>query len=131
MKKQIVKHCKKFKSWKVVNYQKAKDHQVLGCQWVFKYKTNKHNRVQKCKTRLVVCRNQQKQHELPTRATTLAIMFLHILLAMVAKFDLKTIQFNAVNAFVYADLDKTIYMQFLSEYGKDPENEKKRKIHDN
>lgn len=51
-----------------------------------------------------------------TRATTLAIMSLHILLAMDAKFDLETIQLNVVNIFIYTNFDKTVYMQFLPEY---------------
>ena len=35
------KHQKQFKSWKKVSHQEAKEHQVLGCHWVFKYKTDK------------------------------------------------------------------------------------------
>lgn len=35
-------HRKQFKSWKEVSYKEAEGHQVLGCQWVFKYKTVKH-----------------------------------------------------------------------------------------
>ena len=69
---QIRQHREQFKSWDVVSNKKAIGQQVLGCQWIFKYKTNKHNRLQKCKARIVVCGNQQREHDLPTRATTLA-----------------------------------------------------------
>ena len=85
------KHRVQFRSWDTVSSHEAKGHQVLGCQWVFRYKTDKHGRLQKCKTRLLVCGNQQKHHGLPTRATTLAITSLRMLLALTAKFDLETI----------------------------------------
>lgn len=32
MKKHMTEHCKHFKSWEIVDYKKAKDYQVLGCQ---------------------------------------------------------------------------------------------------
>lgn len=50
-------HQKQFKFWKEVSYKKTKKYQILGCQWVFKYKTNKHSNLQKYKTRLVVYSN--------------------------------------------------------------------------
>ena len=87
----IQQHRQQFKSWESVSSTNAKSHQVLGCQWVFRYKTNKHSRFQKCKARLVICGNQQKRHNLLTRATTLAITSLRVLLALVAKFDLETL----------------------------------------
>ena len=71
-------HWKQFKSWKEVSHKEADGHQVLGCQWVFKYKTDKYGNLQKCKARLVVCGNQQQNHDLPTRATTLGITSLRI-----------------------------------------------------
>ena len=76
MDEQFRQHREQFKSWDVVSSKEATGHQVLGCQWVFKYKTDKHNGLQKCKSRLVVCGNQQRQHNLPTRATTLAATYL-------------------------------------------------------
>ncbi len=64
----------------------------------------------------MVCGNQQKRHDLLTRATTLAITSLCVLLAVVAKFDLETIQLDIVNAFVYADLDETVFMRIPPGY---------------
>ena len=89
---------------------------MLGYQWVFRYKTDKHGNLQKCKARLVICGNQQQNHDLPTQATTLAITFLHILLAIAAKFNLETLQLHAVNTFVHADLDETVFMRMLPGY---------------
>ena len=53
-----------------------------------------------------------------TRATTLATTSLHVLLVLVAKFDLEILQLDAVNAFVHADLDETVFMRMLPGYGK-------------
>ncbi len=117
MKIYIQQHRKQFKSWEWVSNANPKGHQVLEGHWVFKYKTDKHDRLQKCKARLVVFGNQQKRHDLPTRATTLAITFLCILLSLVAKFDLETVQLDAVNAFVHADLDETVFIRILPGYG--------------
>ena len=112
------KHRVQFSSWETVSSHKAKGHQVLGCQWVFKYKTDKHSREQKCKARLVVSGNQQKHHDILTRTTTLAITFLRVLLALTVKFNQETIQFVAVNAFVYAGLDKTVFIRMPPGYGE-------------
>ncbi len=62
--------------------------------------------------------NQQKRYDLPTRPTTLAITSLRVLQAVVAKFDLETLQLDAVNAFVYAHLDKTVFMKIPPGYGE-------------
>jgi len=105
----INEHVNVFKSWTTVDKDEAKGHQILGCHWIFRYKTDKHGRLVKCKSRLVVRGDQQKECDLPTRATTLATTSLRVLLAMVAKFDLETLQVDAVNAFVHADLDEVVY----------------------
>jgi hypothetical protein len=57
---------------------------------VFKYKLDKHKNLQKCKARLVVCGNQQAAGDLLTRATTLASTTFRTLIAITARFDLKT-----------------------------------------
>ena len=118
MEEHLRQHKHQFKSWSVVNSQEATGHQVLGCQWVFVYKTDKHGSSQKCKARLVVCGNQQRKCDLPTRATTLATTSLRVLLALIAKFDLETIQLDAVNAFVHADLDETVFIKMPPGYGE-------------
>ncbi len=107
-----------FQSCESVSSDNGKDHLVLGCQWIFKYKTNKHGQLQICKARLGVCNNQQERHDLPTKATTLAITSLRVFLAFVAKFDLETLQLNAVNPFVHSDLVKTLLMRMPPGYGE-------------
>ena len=111
-------HLNMFKSWTAVDRSEAKGHQILGCQWVFVYKTDKHGRLTKCKARIVVCGNQQKHCDLPTRAMTLATTSFRVLLATVAKFDLETLQLDALNAFVHADIDETIYMRMPPGFGE-------------
>ncbi len=69
----------------------------------------------------MVCGNQQKRHDLPTKAATLTITFLRVLLTLVVKFDLETLQLDAINLFVNADLDETVFMKMrprYNEYGK-------------
>ena len=58
-----------------------------------------------------MCENQQACEELSTHATTLASMAFHILIAVTAKFDLKTVQMDAVNIFVNCKLDEIVYMK--------------------
>jgi hypothetical protein len=43
---------------------------------------------------------------------------LRVLLATVAKFDLETLQLDALNAFVYADIDEMVYIWMPPGYGK-------------
>jgi hypothetical protein len=99
------------RSWDIVHRGEAKGHQILGCIWVFTYKTDKHGMLQRCKARLVICGNQQEPGDLPIRATTLAATSFRTLMAVVAKFDLETIQLDAINAFVNANLDELVYMR--------------------
>jgi len=79
--------------------------------WIFVYKTDKHGFLQKCKARLVVYGNQQAPGDLPIRATILASTTFQILIAITAKFDLKMTQIDTVNAFIYCDLDKVVYIK--------------------
>ena len=74
MDKHINEHINQFKSWTIVDHKETKGHQILGCQWIFMYKTDKHGRLIKCKARLVALGNQQRECDLPTRATTLAMI---------------------------------------------------------
>jgi len=99
------------KSFQETDKKHAKGQRILSSMWVFVYKTDKHGFLQKCKARLVVCGNQQARGDLPTRATTLASAAFRTLMAITAKFDLETIQMDAVNAFVHCDLDEVVYMK--------------------
>ncbi len=86
--------------------------------WVFIYKTDKHNFLQKCKARLIVCGNQQARGDLPIRVTTLASTAFWTLMVITVKFNLKTVQIDVVNAFIYYDLDKVVYIKIPPGYMK-------------
>jgi hypothetical protein len=103
-------HAEK-RSWDIIHRGKAKGYQILGCMWVFTYKTDKHEMLQRCKTKLMICGNQQESDNLPTKATILAATSFRTLMAVVAKFDLETIQLDAINAFVNANLNELVYMR--------------------
>jgi hypothetical protein len=99
------------RSWNIIHRDEAKGHQILGYIWVFTYKTDKHGTLQRYEAKLVVCSNQQEPDNLPTKATTLAATSFRTLMAIVAKFDLETIQLDAINAFVNANLNELMYMR--------------------
>jgi len=86
--------------------------------WVFIYKMDKHGFLQKCKAHLVVYGNQQAPGDLPTKATILASMTFQTLIAITTKFDLEMTQIDAVNAFVYCDLDKVVYIKLPPKFNK-------------
>ena len=48
-----------FNFWTAVDHRKSNGHQMLDCQWMFKYKINKHGELLKYKTRIIICDNQQ------------------------------------------------------------------------
>lgn len=97
----------------------AKRSQVLDCMWVYIYKFDKHGRFRACKARLVVRGDQQTKaiHE-ETYAATLAGRSFRTLMAIAARFDLELIQYDAVNAFVNARLEKDVFMRMPPGYRK-------------
>jgi hypothetical protein len=109
------------RSWTEISRQdlRARGNQILDCMWVYVYKFDKHGRFQKCKARLVVRGDQQVKsvHE-ETYAATLAGRSFRTLMAIAARFDLELIQYDAVNAFVNARLDKDIFMRMPPGYRK-------------
>ena len=84
--------------------------------WIFVYKTDKHDFLQKCKARLVVCENQQACEDLLTRAITLASIAFRVLMSIIARFNLEIIQMNMMNAFVNCQLDEVVYMRQSSSF---------------
>ena len=57
MKQQIKQHKQNFNFWTTIDRQEFNEHQMLNCQWMFKYKTNKHDELLKCKASIVICDN--------------------------------------------------------------------------
>ena len=107
-----LKSHKEMNSWTEVNKQGVpKKIGILDCMWVYVYKYDKHGRLQKCKARLVVRGDQQQRTNQNTYAATLAGRSFRTLMALSARFDLELIQYDAVNAFVNAQLNEEVYMR--------------------
>jgi hypothetical protein len=105
------------KSWTKIDGWEAKGEQILSCMWVYVYKFNKHGRLQKCKARLVVRGDQQTRNELQdTYAATLAGRSFRTFMAIAARFDLELKQYDAVNAFMNAQLETPVYMRMPPGY---------------
>ena len=109
------------KSWSEVNAKTVKlaGQQILDCMWVYTYKFDKHHRYQKCKARLVVRGDQQRNiTSQDTYAATLAGRSFRMLMAIAARFDLELLQYDVTNAFVHAKIDRDIYMRLPRGYTK-------------
>ena len=95
------------------------DQQILDCMWVYTYKLNKHHQFIKCKARLVVRGDQQRNiTSQDTYAATLASRSFRMLMAIAAKYDLELKQWDVTNAFVHATMDREIYMRMPRGYQK-------------
>ena len=92
----------------------------VSLKWVFIYKLNKNGFLNKYKARLVVKGDLQEMNTQNVYAVTLTFKVFHSLMALVAAFGLKTRQLNAVNAFLNAKNDESIYC-FLSDGYRRPE----------
>ncbi|KAJ5666536.1 uncharacterized protein N7477_008984 [Penicillium maclennaniae] len=93
-------------------------HQILPLRWVFTYKVDENGYLSKFKARICVREDLQVDRNDETRATTLAARTLRTLLAIIAAFDLETIQLDAVNAFLNSKLDDPVYVAFPQGYGR-------------
>lgn len=119
--KEHLRSHQEMKSWIEVpkGDVRARGKHIFDCMWVYVYKFDKHGRFQKCKARLVVRGDQQSKsiHE-ETYAATLAGRSFRTLMAIAARFDLEMIQYDAVNAFVNAKLNKDVFMRMPPGYRK-------------
>ena len=99
-----------------------KKQQVLDCMWIYIYKFIKRKILVKCKTQLIVQENQQKSAFIDTYTDiytiTLTVCFFHVFIIMTAQFDLKFIQYDVINIFIYVNLNETVFMKMSDEYWK-------------
>ncbi len=88
---------------------------VSGSTCILKF--DKHGRLDKAKARLVVRGDQQllDPHK-SSYAATLAGRSFRTLMAISARFDLGLLQYDAVNAFVNAELDEEVFMKMPPGY---------------
>jgi hypothetical protein len=107
------------RSWVEIKAKQVQGRQILDCMWVYTYKFDKHARFQKCKARLVVRGDQQaKGRAEDTYAATLAGRSFRTLISIAARFDLEMVQYDVVNAFVHAPIDRDIVMRMPPGYRK-------------
>ncbi|OQE49847.1 hypothetical protein PENNAL_c0534G08755 [Penicillium nalgiovense] len=85
--------------------------QVLPLTWVFTYKFDSNGFLQKLKARICVRGDLQAINSEEKRAATLAARTARSIFALVASFDLETMQLDAVNAFLNSNLDEEVYTQ--------------------
>jgi hypothetical protein len=85
------------------------DSKPIPVTWVWKYKVDEIGSINKFKARLCA-RGDLQVTELDTYAATLSARTFRMMMAMIARLDLETIQMDAVNAFLNADLPEPIYL---------------------
>jgi hypothetical protein len=111
----------KMKSWSEVPAKriKAAGHQILSCMWVYTYKLDKRHHLLKCKARLVVRGDQQRDvTSEDTYAATLASRSFRMLMAIAAAHNLELKQYDVTNTFVHAAIDREVYMRMPNGHQK-------------
>ncbi|KAI0991690.1 hypothetical protein K3495_g16497, partial [Podosphaera aphanis] len=94
----------------VVPVKKTNSMAPIPLRWVFTYKFDEAGYLLKFKARICVRGDLQPKTEEDNYASTLAFQVFRILMAIVAYFDLETLQVDAVNAFCNSPLDEEIYL---------------------
>jgi len=89
---------------------------ILPLMWVFTYKLDEDGYLLKFKARLVVRGDLQVSQFKDTYAATLAARVFRALMAIAAYFDLDIQQFDTINAFTNATIDKLIYVRYPDGY---------------
>lgn len=102
-------------SWTEVDNQAIED-QILDYICVYTYKVNSDETFKNCKAQLIIRGNQQKLTAQKTYAATLAARSFRTLMVLAARSDVELVQYDAVNAFVNARLEDTIYMRIPTSY---------------
>jgi hypothetical protein len=103
-------------TWSPILKESIKNKQILPLKWVFTYKIDSNGFLSKFKARICVRGDLQIINKQETRATTLAARTLRTLLALIAAFDLETLQLDAVNAFLNSLLNEEVYVSYPPGY---------------
>jgi hypothetical protein len=104
-----------FEVMSVMEADSQRHTQKLPLMWVFTYKFNEDGLLYKYKARLVV-RGDLQEDWGDTYAATLAARVFRFLMALAAAFGLKAYQYDVLNAFLNAPLDKPVYVQTPEPY---------------
>ena len=103
--------------FKTIPKEEVNNEQILPLKWVFKYKFDSNGYLQKLKAQLYIYRDLQITKE-ETYAVTLAAQIFRALIAMAAAFNLEIRQYDAVNTFTNAKLNKPVYCYCLKGFNQ-------------
>ncbi len=84
--------------------------------WVFRYKIDEDSYLKSFKSRIYVRGDLQPPLDKDIYTATFVSKSLRILLALIVRWDLKTRQLDAVNAFPNAKLDEMVYIELLDRF---------------
>jgi hypothetical protein len=84
--------------------------EILPLMWVFTYKFDEDGYLYKFKARLVV-RGDLQQNYGDTYAATLAAKIFRCVIALAAAFDLELYQYDVLNAFLNAEINRATYVR--------------------
>ena len=85
--------------------------------WVFTYKFNFNGYLINYKARLVIRGDLFQSSYKDTYAATLALRSFWAIALLIAPYDLKTMQFDAINAITNSDIDEVIFIEFPDGFG--------------
>jgi hypothetical protein len=106
-------------TWQIVDRPKSENNQIISLKWIFTYKIDSNDYLIKYKARIVIRDDLQVIDPQNVYAVTLISKVFRVLMTLVAAFNLKTRQLNAINAFLNAHNDELIYCQMSDDYRLD------------
>jgi hypothetical protein len=112
-----IQNCEKRGVFEVVPNTSNITPKPIPLRWVYDYKFDSDGYLVRLKARLCVRGDKQPLNELETYAATLAAETMRFLLALAAYFDLEMRQYDAVTAFLNAELDEVIYTMLPPGFG--------------
>ncbi len=107
-------------TWEIMNKSSISDHQkIISLKWIFIYKNDSDDYLTKYKARTVMKDDLQNADSQDVYAATLTSKVFRMLMTLMIAFHLKTRQLDAVNAFLNAHNDESVYCQMSDDYRLD------------
>lgn len=106
----------KNKTWALVDLPQSS--KPVKCKWVFNYKLGPQGKINRYKARLVAKGYSQVPNidYKETFAPVASMTTIRLLFAIACVHDMEIVQFDVKTAFLYGDLDETIYMDYPDGY---------------
>ncbi len=95
--------------WQIVDRFKNENQQIISLKWVFTYKTDSNDYLIKYEVRIMIRNDLQMIDFQNVYAITLISKVFRVLMTLIAAFNLKTHQLDAINVFLNAHNDELIY----------------------